>query len=103
MKVFMALGLTPQLWFWRSNDGTEVDLLVQVGARVVPIEFKLTSTPTARHVLPLVRLRSWIGEDGTGQGLLVCRVPEPIALAHGCQAIPWRHYPDWLMKRLVEV
>lgn len=58
-----------------------------------PVEIKLTATPTARHVEPLVKLRSWLGADAE-PGLLVCRVAAPTALPHGAEARPTSAGPD---------
>jgi len=36
----------PQLYFWRTSSGVEVDLVVDTGAALVPIEVKLSATPS---------------------------------------------------------
>ncbi|RMF86458.1 MAG: ATP-binding protein, partial [Nitrospirae bacterium] len=53
VKLFANLGRRPDLYFWRSHDGLEVDLLVGVAGRLLPVEVKLTATPTPRHTAPL--------------------------------------------------
>jgi uncharacterized protein len=35
------LGENPELFYWRTHGGAEVDLLVQLGTRLFPIEIKL--------------------------------------------------------------
>jgi predicted AAA+ superfamily ATPase len=100
IKAFTNRGLTPDLYFWRSHDGLEVDLLIQIGPRLVPIEIKRTATPTPRHVAPLTRLRSIIGEQTTDDGLLVCDVERERAMPHGHRAMSWREFPAWLGKSL---
>lgn len=37
-------GLPPNVYFWRDKVGTEVDCILEEGARLVPIEIKSTST-----------------------------------------------------------
>lgn len=44
-KTYLARGEDPQLYFWRTSTGTEVDLIVETEGRLVPIEIKSTSTP----------------------------------------------------------
>ncbi|HJX14703.1 MAG TPA: ATP-binding protein [Candidatus Deferrimicrobiaceae bacterium] len=100
VKVFTAVGRKPDLFFWRSHDGLEVDLIVQAGSRLYPVEIKLTATPTLRHLEPLDRFRAIAGNDAAGTGILVCRAREEIPLPHGNLAIPWRSFPSWLMKTL---
>ncbi|MFP3939840.1 MAG: ATP-binding protein [Thermoanaerobaculia bacterium] len=95
-KVHAALGRRPELYYWRSHDGLEVDLLLPTGDRLVPVEIKRTATPTACHVQPLERFRRTAGPRAADQGLLVCRVPERRALPHGHLALPWQELPEWL-------
>jgi predicted AAA+ superfamily ATPase len=39
-------GLEPRAYFWRTSSGTEVDIVVETEGRCVPIEVKLSATPT---------------------------------------------------------
>jgi hypothetical protein len=48
-------------------DGYEVDLLVETGSRVHPIEFKLSSTLTPQHVASMkqwMKLAGAVAQDG---------------------------------------
>jgi predicted AAA+ superfamily ATPase len=45
VKVFLGRGEEPQLWFWRTSTGVEVDVIVETGGRLVPVEIKTTATP----------------------------------------------------------
>ena len=44
-KTCLARGEDPQLYFWRTSTGTEVDLIVETEGRLIPVEIKATSTP----------------------------------------------------------
>ncbi len=44
-KTLTHRGLEPQVYFWRTAAGTEVDILVDVGGKLVPLEVKLSATP----------------------------------------------------------
>lgn len=99
-KVHAALGRRPELHFWRSHGGVEVDLLLRSGDRLVPVEIKRTATPTARHIQPLERFRRTAGARAADQGVLVCRVPERRPLPHGHLALPWHEFPEWLRQQL---
>ena len=100
--AFAARGREPDMWFWRTHDGLEVDLLIQVGTRLYPVEIKLTATPTARHVGPLNRLRALVGDE-SGAGILVCNVDQERPLPGGNRAIPWHRFPAWVSKLLGDV
>jgi len=45
MKTLSHRGIEPQVFFWQTVAGTEVDFVVDTGGKLVPIEVKLLSTP----------------------------------------------------------
>jgi predicted AAA+ superfamily ATPase len=45
IKALSHRGIDPQVYFWRTVAGTEVDIVVVAGAKLVPIEVKLSATP----------------------------------------------------------
>lgn len=102
IKSFTNSGLRPALWYWRSHDGLEVDLILQAGAKLIPIEIKLTATPAIGHIQSLKRFRSLIGEAECDPGVLVCRVPAPQPLPNGIVALPWQRFPQWLTDQAKE-
>lgn len=99
-KVFAALGRPPAMHFWRSQDGLEVDLLVEAGGMLIPVEIKLTATPTPQHLRPIERFCQLAGDLASPHGILVCQVPERRPLPHGHLALPWQEFPQWLLDRL---
>ena len=38
-------GIDPQIYFWRTMAGSEVDFVVETGGKLAPIEVKLSATP----------------------------------------------------------
>ena len=99
-KAFMALGQKPDLYFWRSHDGLEVDLLIVINGKLHPVEIKLTATPGAGHVSPINRFIAAAGDEACPQGILVCRTETERALPNGHLALPWQAFPQWLRARL---
>ena len=87
-KLFYHRGLPPPLWYWRSRDGWEVDLLIELGGRLHPVEIKATATPRPAHAESLVRWRSLAGHRA-GDGLLITRAQEASALVPGVRVLPW--------------
>ncbi len=43
-KNFLHRGEQPGLYFWRDSGGREIDLLVDLGSRLIPIEIKSAQT-----------------------------------------------------------
>jgi predicted AAA+ superfamily ATPase len=100
VKVFTMKGKKLDIFFWRSHDGLEVDLIVHIGNKLYPIEIKLTSTPSNRHLEPLNRFKALAGKDAAETGLLVCRVDKQIPMPSNNLAIPWNSFPEWLLSKI---
>ncbi|MDH4099473.1 MAG: ATP-binding protein [Nitrospirota bacterium] len=96
VKVFASLGRKADIFYWRSHDGLEVDLIIQAGAKLYPVEIKLTATPTVKHLEPLDRFRNIAGNDAAETGLLVCRVTKETPLPSRNKALPWQEFAGWL-------
>jgi len=88
-KCFYHRGLPPDLWYWRSRDGWEVDLLVELSGKLHPVEIKSTATPRPAHAENIVRWRSLAG-DKAGSGLLLTQAEEASALIPGIRVLPWK-------------
>lgn len=54
-KRFSALADTCSLYYYRSTDGLEVDLLIETGKTIYPIEMKLSSTIDYGRVSSLIK------------------------------------------------
>ncbi len=88
-EVFRSLshrGQEPQLYFWRTSSGVEVDLVVDTGAALVPIEVKLAATPNRKMAKGIEVFRRDLG-DRTVKGYVVH--PGDIRLPLGADAVAW--------------
>jgi len=100
IKVMAIKGRRPDLYFWRSHDGLEMDLILVLGGRCQPVEIELTATPTVKHLEPLNRFKALAGADAAATGVLVCRVDKPTPLPNGNLAIGWQDFAAWLMDHI---
>jgi predicted AAA+ superfamily ATPase len=60
-------GEQPQLYFWRTSAGVEVDLVVEPAGRLIPIEVKSSATPDrsmARNIESFRKDLGGIAEKG---------------------------------------
>jgi len=101
LKVFALKGKRADIFFWRSHDGLEVDLILGIGGRLYPVEIKLTSTPTFKHTEPLNKFKALAGKDGGEEGLLVCRIEKSTPLPFKNLAISWRYFPKWILSKVM--
>lgn len=54
-------GVDPHLYFWRTSQGTEVDLVVDTGSELVPVEVKVSQTPRPAMALGIASFRADMG------------------------------------------
>jgi predicted AAA+ superfamily ATPase len=48
IRTITHRGIDPKVYFWRTSAGTEVDFIVVQDGKLIPIEVKLSGTPTSR-------------------------------------------------------
>ena len=77
----------PGLFHWRTSTGSEVDLLIQDGRRLLPIEIKLGSAVDPRA---LTGLRQCMKDLGLKRGWVVYGGDERRELGSGVVLVPWR-------------
>ena len=95
-KTFLNCGKRPSAFFWRSQGGLEVDLIIQAKGKLWPIEIKLTATPSLNHVKGLNRFKDIAGNEASQQGVIVCRVDKMRSLPGKNIALPWSIFTGWL-------
>jgi predicted AAA+ superfamily ATPase len=77
-----------QLHHFRTKDGAEVDFIVELGDRVIPIEVKWTDRPRMHDATCLTAfLRD---HPRAKTGYVICRCPRPLQLSDTVTALPWR-------------
>jgi predicted AAA+ superfamily ATPase len=87
-RLFVHRGETPRLYFWRTAKGHEVDFVVEIGSTLIPIEAKLTATPSARDATSIERFRELFG-DRVGRGLVVSLCRKSVPLTPATSAVPF--------------
>jgi predicted AAA+ superfamily ATPase len=77
----------PGIFFWRTQAGAEVDLLIVDGRRMLPIEIKLGA---AVNHYAVAGLRQCMKDLGLRRGWVVTTGPERRRLSPEIEIIPWR-------------
>lgn len=95
-KSFYNRGKRPSVYFWRSQGGLEVDLLIEAKGKLWPVEIKLTSTPVIKHTNALNRFKEIAGADAAEQGTIVCRTNKKKSLPGNNIALPWNEFSEYL-------
>lgn len=76
----------PEFFFWRTQAGAEVDLLIAAGRRILPIEIKLGVAVGPQDV---AGLRRCIQDLGLKRGLVISTTPEKRRLNPAIEVVPW--------------
>lgn len=76
----------PEVFFWRTQAGAEVDLLIRNGNRILPVEIKLGSTVDPHS---LRGLQQCMLDLGLKRGWVVNTAGERRMLAPGIEQVPW--------------
>jgi len=58
-------GFTPQIYFWRTSTGTEVDIIIEDQGKLIPIEVKASSTPTPHMAKGIISFQKDLGKKAT--------------------------------------
>lgn len=87
-KTLVHRGQQPQVYFWRTAAGAEVDLLVEWDGRLVPIEVKATATPKPAMGAGIAALRKDLG-DRVGPGFVVTLGEQRLPLGSDVLALPF--------------
>ena len=78
----------PEILYWRTAAGEEVDFIVEVGRQLIPIEVKATARPRLRDAAPLRAFRTEYGKAARA-GLLLHTGSTVEWLAPDVLAVPW--------------
>jgi predicted AAA+ superfamily ATPase len=88
VKSLVHRGEEPQIHFWRTSTGTEVDFLVETAGKLVPIEVKLSATPRPEMASGIKSFRADLG-DKAAPGYVVHPGDVRLPLAPGITALPF--------------
>ena len=88
VKLFAAAGREPPLFFWRDLPGHEVDVVIDLGARLIPVEVKSAATIPADG---FAGLNYWLRLPGNTatRGVLVFGGDEEPHRRRGHLVRPW--------------
>ena len=88
IKTLTHRGIDPQVYFWRTVAGTEVDIVVEAGIKLVPIEVKLSATPRPAMASSINTFQKDFG-DKVLEGYVVHPGDVTLSLGSGVTALPF--------------
>jgi hypothetical protein len=88
VKTLTHRGVDPQVYFWRTAAGTEVDFLAAHGWKLVPVEVKTSATPRPAMASSIRGLQRDLG-DLAAPGFVVHPGEVHLPLGPGASALPF--------------
>jgi predicted AAA+ superfamily ATPase len=88
VKYFLGRGEQPPLYYIRTSNGLEVDLLIEQSAgSLIPVEIKLTKTPTPQLAKNITVFRETFAQLDPAPGLLLSLADETRPLSREVTAV----------------
>lgn len=88
-KLEYSKGLKPEIYFWRSQSGVEIDLIIPKKGQLIPYEIKLSST-----IKPIFykNLQYWfeLTEQRDVIGYLITNCSQELPLPNNIKNIYWK-------------
>jgi len=88
IKTIMHRGDVPQVYFWRTSNGTEVDVIIDNAGKLTPVEVKLAATPRPAMAQGIKTFRKDFGKEST-MGFIVHPGDVRLPLAENVVALPF--------------
>ncbi|MEI6214975.1 MAG: ATP-binding protein [Desulfuromonadales bacterium] len=93
IKFFLGQGVQPPLYYIRTSNGLEVDLLIEPSAGVlVPVEIKLTKTPSPQQARTLTAFRESFAQLAPAPGLFLSLAEQNRPLSREITAVTLDDY-----------
>ena len=86
LKSYAHRGREAPVWFYRTKEKKEVDLLIAEDGKLFPVEVKLTARPRQRDLSGIAALQKTGVE--LGRGAVVCMVQNATPLSRDADAVP---------------
>ncbi|WP_303149692.1 ATP-binding protein [uncultured Cloacibacillus sp.] len=85
-KTYLSCGMEPYLYYYRDKDAKEIDLVLEQGGMLNPIEIKKTANPGSE----LTKVFSLLDKSSTprGKGAVICMKPKLTAIDRDNYVVP---------------
>lgn len=88
VKRYLHVGVEPQVYFWRTAAGSEVDLIIESEGKLIPIEVKMSATPRPAMAQGIKNFRRDMG-DKAPSGFLIFPGRNRLPLGSEVVALPF--------------
>lgn len=100
VKSFFNKGQRLNLFYLRTHNGLEIDLLIEKALKIYPFEIKLTKSPAGGLAGPMERFKNLFPKLRIMPGRIICLTDEKIPLSRTVSAENVIDYFRWLEENL---
>jgi len=86
IKSYWHRGHEAPVWFWRTKEGHEVDLIIEEEGKLFPVEIKMSMTPDMNMAKGIQQLKK--SSNAVGKGAIVCLAESEYPLNREINIIP---------------
>jgi predicted AAA+ superfamily ATPase len=90
LKRFLHFGQMPSMYYLRTRDGLEVDLVIELGQKLYLFEIKSAMTILPKHAFSLARITSELGSMVQASAVISAS-EESFHLTHGIYNYSWKN------------
>jgi predicted AAA+ superfamily ATPase len=87
LKIFTHRGEEPAMYYWRTSHGSEVDLIIETQAGLIPLEIKKTETPRPEMANGIAAFKQDF-EKKAAAGYVIFPGDLVLPLAEGVSSLP---------------
>ena len=87
LKIKFNYGLSYNLFFWRNNKGVEVDLIIDDGNKLIPVEIKSSQTYNPHYTAVL---HLWNSYSKNNNGILIYDGKQEFKNSENISVINWK-------------
>ncbi|MFC1617070.1 ATP-binding protein [Candidatus Margulisiibacteriota bacterium] len=92
LKVFFNRGIQPNIYYIRTNNNFEIDLIIERGLDIIPIEIKLSKTPKREMGKNISSLKELFPKLNFKKGYLLCLSDKTFSLNNDVDVITFSDY-----------
>jgi predicted AAA+ superfamily ATPase len=89
VRTLVHRGIEPQIHFWRTAAGSEVDFVIEQNQRLIPVEVKVSATPRPRMAAGISAFRTDLGRPALS-GYVIHPGDVRLPLGPDAIALPFR-------------
>ena len=101
VKYFFHRGIRPNLFYLRTHNNVEIDLIIESNLQLYPFEIKLTKTPKISMAAPIERFRQLFPGLKVGAGRIVSLSEQDVPLTDSVSVLGIDSYLQCLKNSLL--